>query len=120
MSLNVFIQLNIGTAYEKYITDDIYPDEPPIEDSPTDISRDDLDDRFTDIDDGNLAYNLLGVNVRIYKLSLSMKLESLFHRLAYNIKHFTRQIQYSERTAKKMIRSHWIYLEVSKDQYQLS
>merc|ERR1719510_747743 len=43
-----------GTAYEKYITDDIYPDEPPIEDSPTDISRDDLDDRFTDIDDDSV------------------------------------------------------------------
>ena len=77
MSLNVFIQFHPGTAYEKYITDDIYPDEPPIEDSPTDISRDDLDDRFTDIDDGNLAHSLLVVNVRIYKLSLSMKLESL-------------------------------------------
>ena len=56
MSWDVFIELHVGTAYEKYITDDVYPDEPPIEDSPTDISRDDLDDRFTDIDDGNLAY----------------------------------------------------------------
>ena len=78
MSLNVFIQLHLGTAYEKYITDDIYPDEPPIEDSPTDISRDDLDDRFTDIDDGNLAHSLLDVNVHIYKLSLSMKFKTLF------------------------------------------
>ena len=42
-----------GTAYEKYLTDDIYPDDPPIEDSPTDISReDDLDDGSTYIDDG--------------------------------------------------------------------
>ena len=47
-----------GTSYEKYLTDDIYPEDPPIEDSPTDISReDDLDDGSTYIDDGRLAYN---------------------------------------------------------------
>ena len=47
----------LGTTYEKYLTDDIYPDEPPIEDSPTDISReDDIDDASTYIDDGNRCY----------------------------------------------------------------
>ena len=51
-------------------------------------------------------------------LASQWNLNRFFHRLAYNIKHFTHQIQYSERTAKKMIRSHWIYLEVSKDIYQ--
>ena len=49
--------MNLGTAYEKYLTDDIYPEDPPIEDSPTDISReDDLDDASTYIDDGRITY----------------------------------------------------------------
>ena len=49
--------MTLGTAYEKYLTDDIYPEDPPIEDSPTDISReDDLDDASTYIDDGRITY----------------------------------------------------------------
>ena len=51
-------------------------------------------------------------------LSLSMKFKTLSHKSALSIKYFNHQIQYSERTVKKMTRSRWIYLEVSKDVYQ--
>ena len=54
-----YLNLNFtsGTSYEKYLTDDIYPEDPPIEDSPTDISReDDIDDASTYIDDGNSSF----------------------------------------------------------------
>ena len=57
-----------GTAYEKYLTDDMYPDEPPIEDSPTDISRDDeLDDGSTYIDDGKFQ----NLGITFFKILLS-------------------------------------------------
>ena len=58
--------MNLGTAYEKYLTDDIYPEDPPIEDSPTDISReDDLDDGSTYIDDGKITYLYLKIRLAI-------------------------------------------------------
>ena len=70
--------MTLGTAYEKYLTDDIYPEDPPIEDSPTDISReDDLDDGSTYIDDGKITYLYL-------KFRLAIKSSWLF-QLFYSI-----------------------------------
>ena len=66
----------IGTAYEKYLTDDMYPEDLPIEDSPTDISReDDLDDGSTYIDDGNFSFNFDEI---FYKKELDLH----FYKLA--------------------------------------
>ena len=64
--------MTLGTAYEKYLTDDIYPEDPPIEDSPTDISReDDLDDASTYIDDGRITYFVFTTSLQSKMLSFS-------------------------------------------------
>ena len=64
--------MTLGTAYEKYLTDDIYPEDPPIEDSPTDISReDDLDDGSTYIDDGRITYFVLITELAVKMLGFS-------------------------------------------------
>ena len=54
----------------------MYPEDLPIEDSPTDISReDDLDDGSTYIDDGNFSFNFDEI---FYKKELDLH----FYKLA--------------------------------------